>query len=252
MNTKYAYTDSRNGGGSMRTKPVRFGFSLLVVIALIGVSLSTTGCNAVRSRRKAPKEVGFLGDYSRLKANPDFPAKLVYINPEAAWTSYNAIEIDSVTLWRTGQTGHLSEEVRQNILNIVYKALHDKLGAQFTIVNQAGPGVLRLRAALTEAKGANVPARTVSTIVPQLHMISMVVGMSADVVVTVGEATVEAEIVDSITGRRLAAAVDQRAGTKAISGRMFKKWGDFEAAAEFWAESLTRTLTKLGVGRKSS
>lgn len=55
--------------------------------------------------------------------------------------------------------------------------------------------------------------------------------------------------IDFVTGQRLAAAVDQRAGTKSVLAgtRTFKKWGDVQAACEFWAEGLTQTLVRLGV-----
>jgi hypothetical protein len=111
--------------------------------------------------------------------------------------------------------------------------------------------VLRLRAALTQAKGAKVPLRTMTTYVPQLNLPTMVVGLSADTAATVGSATVEVEVIDSITGERLGAVVDERAGTKSpLTKRTFQKWGDVDAAAHFWAERLAQALLSLGVPRK--
>ena len=119
----------------------------------------------------------------------------------------------------------------------------------FVITDQAGPSVLRLRAALTQAKGANVPLKTITTIVPQLRMATMVGGLAADTAVTVGSATVEAEVLDSITHERLIAVVDQRAGNKTL-GTMLKKWGDVEKACEYWAEQAKVALLRIGVRRK--
>ncbi len=48
------------------------------------------------------------------------------------------------------------------------------------------------------------------------------------------------------------AAVDNRAGTKdIISGRTFQRWGDVQAACDFWARRIARALVQLGVRRKS-
>ena len=69
--------------------------------------------------------------------------------------------------------------------------------------------------------------------------------MAADTATTVGEATAEAEITDSITGERLIAAVDQRAGTKQLN--QLSTWDDVKAACEFWAEHITKDLVRLGV-----
>ena len=91
--------------------------------------------------------------------------------------------------------------------------------------------------------------RTVSSIVPMMFVTSTAAGLSADVANTVGTATLEAELLDAVTGERLAAAVDQRAGTKSVLAgtRTFKVWGDVQAACEFWAEGLTQKLVQLGV-----
>jgi hypothetical protein len=75
--------------------------------------------------------------------------------------------------------------------------------------------------------------------------------LSADTAATVGTASVEAELLDSITGDRLAAAVDQRAGTKSLfTTRTFTTWGDVEAAANFWAERTAQFLVEQGARRK--
>jgi hypothetical protein len=109
-----------------------------------------------------------------------------------------------------------------------------------------------VRVALTEAKGASVAARTVSTVIPQVRMVSMIGGLSADTAVTVGTATMEGMIVDNVTTERLAATVDQRAANKALfSARSYKKWGDVEAICDFWGESVRDGLLRVGVTPKN-
>jgi hypothetical protein len=218
----------------------------VVLIVCLGCALFPT-----RGRRGSPEHAGFLGDYSRLAEHPDHPAQEVYLDPQAVWSQYDSIEIDSVTLWVNEGTAKLKDEERQMLTDLVYKALHEKLSQEFRVVDQPGPQTLRLRVALTQAKGAIVPLRTISTIVPTMLVVSSAVGLSADAANTVGSATLEAEIVDSITGRRLAAAVDSRAGTKALlTTRTFQKWGDVEAAANYWAERISIVLVEQGVHRK--
>lgn len=236
-----ARSDRRRNDGR---RLVFVAMSLLLCVVLVG-------CGAVRGRRGAPERSGFLGDYSQLKEREGYKAQLVYVNPNARWTSYRAVHIDSVTLWANQATGKLGEQDRQMLTDILFKALYDELGKYFELTDQLGPGVLRLRAALTQAKGANVPLRTMTTYVPQLNVAGMAIGLGADTANTVGTATVEAEILDPITGERLAAAVDRRAGTKSpVTTRTFKKWGDVQAAANFWAEHVARFLLRAGVERK--
>ena len=96
-----------------------------------------------------------------------------------------------------------------------------------------------------------MPLRTVTSIVPQLRVLSMAAALPTDAATTVGTATIEVDIRDSITGERLAAAVDSRAGTKGLpSGAMFKKWSDVKFAAELWASRIAWQLGRHGVLRK--
>jgi hypothetical protein len=215
--------------------------------------LGLAACAATRGRRSEPMRSGFLGDYSKLEPGPTGGARLRYVNPNVVWSRYDAIHLDSVTLWADKETVALKDEEKQMLTDILYKALYDKLGTYFTMVDHPGPRVIRIRAALTQAKGANVPLRTMTTFIPQMFLISTATGLSTDTASTVGTATAEIEAVDSITGEQLAAAVDQRAGTKSIlaGSRTFQKWGDVQAAAEFWAERAARFLLGEGVRRKA-
>jgi hypothetical protein len=221
----------------------------VLILALVAFTLTAVACAGTRGRRSAPEESGFLRDYSQLTENKDMPAKLSYVNAEAAWSSYDAIWIESVSMWANSETSKLKPEDKQMLTDFFYKALHDELSKDFRIADGPGPGVLQFRAALTEAKGANVPLKAITTIVPQLKMASTLVGVAADVVVTVGEATLEAEVLDSVTKVRLAAAVDQQAGKKWYT--QLKTWSDVKSACEYWSENLRERLIEEGVRKKA-
>ena len=62
----------------------------------------------------------------------------------------------------------------------------------------------------------------------------------------------EMDVLDAVTNERLAAAVDQRAGTKALfAKRAFTTWGDVEAACDFWSSRAAWQLARQGVQRKA-
>jgi hypothetical protein len=152
-------------------------------------------------------------------------------------------------MWANSETSKVKPEDRQMLIDFFYNALHEELSKDFRIANGPGPGVLQFRAALTEAKGANVPLKTITTVVPQLKLVSMAVGTGADIVTTVGEATLEAEVLDSMTKERLAAAVDQQAGKKWYT--QLKTWSDVKSASEHWAKALRERLIQEGVRKKA-
>ncbi len=230
----------------------RHGRVIITALTLAAVALSSTGCGIIRplrQRRGEAEHGGFLGDYSQLKPQEGYAAKEVYINPNAAWSHYNAVFIDSVTLWVNDPSKQPSKEDEQMLTDMFYKALSDKIGEKFTLVDHPGPGIIRLRAALTEAKGARVALNAVTTVIPQLRVLTTVGGVAADTATLVGAASGEAEFVDSVTNERLAAAVDAMAGTKGLL-RAFSKWADVENACNRWAERARDFLVKQGVQQK--
>lgn len=220
---------------------------VVCVTTLVGLLLVLASCATTRTVRSAAEPSGFLGDYSQLRPGEGKEAQLVYLNPDANWDQYKAIIIDSVTLWHNDETSKISDEDAQQLTDYFYAELHKQLSQDYQIVEHPGPGVMRLRAAITEAKGAKVAGNTVTTVVPQLKLLTTVGGAATDTRGFVGEGAVEAEITDSVTGTRLAAGVDERAGTKAYRAGL-KEWSHIKRAFEYWAERLRERLAELRTG----
>ena len=219
-----------------------------VVAAVVAVCLAAVlvACQTTRQTRGAEAQ-GFLRDYSQLREGKGKEAQLIYVNPSANWKAYDSIMIDSVSIWYTDSTEKLSAEDRKALTDVLYNALHTELGQDYDIVNYPGSRTLRLRAALTEAKGARVVGNTLTTIVPQARMLSTLTGLATNTQVFVGKAAMEAEITDSMTGERLAAAVDERAGAKTLRG-IGGKWKDVDNAFKYWAERIRTRLAELRAG----
>lgn len=229
-----------------------YGRLILVTLTLAAVALSSTGCGIIkplRQRRGEAEHAGFLRDYSQLQPQEGYKAKEVYINPQAAWSQYSAVYIDSVTMWVNDPNKAPSREDQQMLTDMLYKALSDKVGEKFTLAGRPGPGVIRVRAALTQAKGAKVALNAVTTVIPQLRVLATVGGVAADTAALVGSASIEGELVDSVTNERLVAAIDAVAGTKGLL-RAFSKWADVQYACNDWAERLRDFLVKQGVRQK--
>lgn len=225
----------------------KYGCVLAGVILVIVLS----GCEATRARRGAPEQSGFLGNYSALEKNPEYPAALVYVKPGAQWKRYNAIMLDSAGLYLTDKNSKLSPEDQERLAGMLYNTLRDELDKLFMLAAGPGANTIRLRVALTQAQGAKVLARVVTTAIPQLRLVSTVGGLATDTAVTVGSATVEMEAQDSVSGDRLAAAVDERAGTKALfAGRAYTTWGDVQAAINYWSKRMAWQLARHGVQLK--
>jgi hypothetical protein len=217
------------------------------ILTVLWVALALAACAATRNPRESAKPQGFLGDYSQLAPGGDGEADLLYVSSTADWATYDSIIIASVEIWDDPGTEKTTQEEREALASHFYQALEKQLSQDYTIVKEPGPTAMRLRVALTKAEGANFAGVVATGIIPTVRLLSMLGGMAADKATVVGEASVEAELLDSVTGERLAAAVDERWGTKSPT-TMFSKWGDVEKACDFWAERIRKRLESLRAG----
>jgi hypothetical protein len=159
--------------------------------------------------------------------------------------------VDSVTLWSGPQLSKLKPEEKQALVGHAYEALATALGRSFTIVKAPGAGTLRVRAAITEATTSAVLPDVVATVIPQVRLVGTLIGLSANTAATVGEASGEVEVTDSLTNQVLAAGVDRRVGQRSLQG-VFGKWDDVEEAWDHWAEQLRARLVEAGAGHAPS
>jgi len=59
---------------------------------------------------------------------------------------------------------------------------------------------------------------------------------------------VEAELLDGQTGQRVAAAMDARAGTKAIRTKFNNTWSDVKLSFDWWAQRFDKRLMLIKQG----
>lgn len=202
-----------------------------------------------------PPPSGFLGkDYGLLK--PGAPgsgqaAMLAYTNPNANFPSYNAVIISPVTYWADDDS-KLSAEDQQILCNYFYLRLKKDFAKNFTVVTAPGPSVARLTVALTDATSATPALRTISVVVPQARVLSMIKQGLTGTYAFVGSATGEAKLTDSVSGDLLAAWSDQRFGSGAVKNAGVWQWGDAEHAMDYWANGLDQRLGSLGIKNANS
>jgi hypothetical protein len=215
-------------------------------LALFLIPPFLVSCAGTRQTRSTPVESGFLSDYSKLAPGGEDRAQLLYIEPGVSLASYSALRLEPVKLYAGAEgsdLAKLSREDQQMLADRLHSAMATALSKDWTLTEQAGPGVLVVRGALTEAKGSNVPLDIVATWIPQVRLLAMVGGLAADTAVTVGSVRGEMEVVDGGTGEQLMAGVDERVGTRGIEG-VTDKWSDVQMAFDDWAERIRLRLAE--------
>ena len=229
----------------MNTKKLSSGWYCLG--ASLACALLLNGCASTYQQRSV-KGSGFLSDYSQLKDRGDDTAMLSYIDPKANFRSYNKIMLEPVRAYASSKDSgmaKLSKEKQQHLLNYFDAALRERLKKDYALVSQPGPGVMRVRIAITEAEGSSVVLDTVSSVIPIGVALSAVKAIATGEHLSVGSIGAEAEGLDSVTGKRLFAAVDARVGRKyTFKFDKFSKWHAAEDACDFWAGQLRDRLVE--------
>ncbi len=212
-----------------------------------------TACRTTHQVGESEKDFsGFLGDYSMLKKGSGSEANYIYIDKSADWAKYTKVYIKNVELWKSDDPnsplGKLSKDDQQMLVNFFHTALANALEKDFQIVDQPGPDVLVIHGAITEAGKSHPVIDLISTVYPAALVISYGKQMITGTGTGVGTVRVEADFTDGATGQRVAAAVDERAGSKALRTKFDGSWGDLKLAFDWWATRLNERLELLKKG----
>lgn len=219
------------------------GKTRLPVLFII-VVLIATGCSATGMKRV--EKSGFISDYSQFRQGDGEQAAYGYSRPGADLSKYDKILIEKVCVCLPDQEENsdiepiLLREFAEYYDQAITSAVFDK----YRVVDEPGPGVLRVRAAITDVKPASPIINTISSVSPLGISISLATKIVTDKNLGTGEAASEIEVLDSVTGERFAADVDRRQGGKMI----FRgKWTDTKNAFDHWANRLRKRLESMCV-----
>lgn len=200
------------------------------------------GC-AARRPAQPPDMSGFLDDYSQLRPGGAGEASLVYLNPKANWRAYDAVLVEPVSLWRSGRKS-LDPVPQEDLLRLAADfeaAVLRRLGEGFRIVEQPGPGVMRIRLAITEARAAD-PILDILTArggAPGAHP-GGAGPLAPETRRFVEGAEIEGEIRDAQTGEILAQGIDRRrVGPLAAA---IDTWADIDGIFARWADRVCSRL----------
>lgn len=161
---------------------------------------------------------GFLGDYSKLRTSPRHPGTLY--EQSAKLASYTAFIVEPMTVLpsRTARGVSITDAESTELAKALHEETVEAIRSGHPVVTAPGPNVATLRAAIT--------ALAVSRVDPVSGQVQ------------IGGASVEIEIVDSVTRQRLAAAVETdvvRDTTQVISA---DPYADSRLVFRHWASRL--------------
>jgi len=178
-----------------------------------------------------PTLSGFLPDDALLARDPSGPSSRLWWERDGFdWSDYERVLVEPVVVHLAPDAHPLAPEELRALARVADAAVRAELGPE-ALTDRAGPGVLRVRAAITDA----APVR------PLLNALTMlVVFLPLDR----GGASIEVELRDGATGLLVAELAEtRRAGPLAVWSSL-SALGDAEDALHAWARTLARALAR--------
>src|SRR5262245_7331517 len=153
----------------------------------------------------------------------------------AKLTQYNKAIVTVVGFFGA-DASKVSPKEQEQLTALFQTSLTEALSKRYQIVDEAGPGVMRIQVAILDAEAATPGLRSISMVVPQARLLATITRGIMGRYPFVGGGEAAAKITDSMTGELLAAAVDRRVGGGSIKTAATWEWGDAERVIKEWSQ----------------
>jgi len=188
--------------------------SLLVAAALVGCGLEV-------------KPSGFLKDYSQLKPSDRVEGAMIYQSPAKPLKLYDKFIVDPIVMHFApdAKGGGIDPDTLNDLATYFHAEITKMLSeGGYKVVKEPGPGVLYVRAAITQID-KTVP-------VANIHPGMKITGIG------LGGASMEAEGLDSQTKEVVFAVTDSQKGSRLDMAGGFQTYGNAKTVMKGWADVL--------------
>ena len=214
---------------------------LLISGALVSGSL-LSGC-ASNTKVTTEKYSGFLSDYSILKPAANDKDTLAYIAPNIDWKKYHSVMVDKVLVITPDGEQKTDGKLLVAIADKFQDLIEQKVSQQFTVVDHADEGTVRLQAAITSvfASYDDLKGYQYIPIAAAVTGVARAAGAEKENV----RVMTEIKLIDSVNGQLLGQAVDLKAGEKKQDKDSAILLADVIPVLEQWAQRITDRLVSL-------
>jgi hypothetical protein len=237
-----------------RAQPLsQLSFLSILTICVLVIGFTVRAQDSANRQAPDSREVsGFLGDYSKLVPDANNGDLLLYEKDMYVLGKYHKFIFDPVTIYLLPEARErgIDPDDLERLAKYFHDAVTDELtkSERYQIVTAPGPGVLELNVAITNVEptggkqNAVVKAGATAASVATVPGVSMLVPR-----LSIGSASIEGEMLDSVSGERLIAFMTSKVGGRRwFSGlSAYKPWADIEAAFRSWAKNFRERLDEV-------
>lgn len=230
----------------------------------------TSGTIASETTAANVRRVGFLTDYARLQPMPGGGGMLCWRNAGTNWKQYDKVMFERIQVFlNTGTTRSVDPTDLKMLIDYFHDDLVKAVKGDVQVVTAPGPGVLRVRIALTDLVPTNTIASLAGTAAPYGFVAEIgsgaATGKPAGSTPYLGQTGMEVQVRDGASGQIVAECADREIGLKYaadlnagaagaaenwVNGYMdsFSQWTYAKTAFDKWSLEFARRLTALRNG----
>ncbi|MCX6901512.1 MAG: DUF3313 domain-containing protein [Verrucomicrobia bacterium] len=199
----------------------------LSVFSLMVAGLLIAGCST------SPKSGKYssVPESEQLRPDVRFPHALVYIKEGTSFAQYSKFIVDPVEIYRgtdaSWHKGKVTEQAKQELAQFARAEFVRVLGPKYPVVDQPGPGVLRIKLTLADVELTTPALAVVSHFSPGgmgMNLLGTGAGMQGSFM---GSVTMSVELRDAQSDTVLAAALTKQAP---LAVDVTKTFGNLSAA----------------------
>jgi hypothetical protein len=206
-----------------------------ILTVFISLSMLLTSASWAAS---GAKYSGFLEDYPTLEADKDRKGALIYRKPGVALKNYTKIMIDPMEIWYAPDSKYkgIKPDQLKALADAFRESLVSALEPTYPVVSKPGPDVLRLRIAVTNVYVKKKKKRLLSF--TPIGLVVTGAQALAGKNISLVDATIEAEMLDSQSNERLGVLIDRQSDSaeKKKKKKMKTSWENVQKTLQFYAE----------------
>jgi hypothetical protein len=216
------------------------------VVIISFVFMSAAGC----AKKQTVKHSGFLENYPTFQPGPEGGIKHVYFREGVDFGSYNKVMLDHVVFYFKDDSKYkgIHADILKDLADAFHEAAVNALEGAYPLVDQPGPDVMRIRVAITDLEQGRPGLTLVTTVMPGGFGVKAIKKATTGTHSFASHTSVEAEMLDSVSGERIAAIMDEGEELEKLKldisevKKGMSKWGDVKDVFEFWAQRLRKWL----------
>lgn len=211
---------------------------------LLSTALIVCPASAQENAAAKPQYSGFLGDYSKLQPAKDRQGVALFLDRSRDYKAYTKVAFDppEVVLVPNPDYQGVQPDALKRMTDAVQASFRRALEPAYQVVDGSGPGVLKVRIAITGVQMVK-PSLSPTDLIP-VKAIFNLGRAAAGASPRVAEMTLEMEVLDD-KGVRVAAAVATRKGDKTLPQGEQITWKELEPIASYWGTSFRQRLDEL-------